>query len=176
MEITVKGTRTGRSRKAKTPRGGSTPVGEVLDEHGVAHTLFMEDAPRRDIEIVGMHLGPRTRLEYPYSYDPILQFKSGEAWNGSVYTDHFTMWYGYDRVRQLQEKHFGTTSDYYNRFPVKQVQEFLRELMDIPELKVVRIEEHCNQSSGYPCWFIAFRKPEEAAKSETADTPAAPSA
>ena len=47
------------------------------DAPDTAPMFFMciGDAFTEGVELVGMHLGPRTKLSHPYSYDPLLQYR-----------------------------------------------------------------------------------------------------
>lgn len=109
------------------------------------------------LEMVGAHLGPRTRANYPYSYDPILQFYTGEPYDGTCYSDRLLNWYDFTELQKLKRKHFGEVSDYYNKHEPQAIEAFLRDLMGHPHLKLVRIEEQCNQATGFPLWFFAFQ-------------------
>jgi hypothetical protein len=111
--------------------------------------------------LVGMHLGPRTKASHPYSYDPILEFSSDATPDGSLYTDRLFSWYGYDLIRKKMQVHFGEAGDFWSGRTPEKIEAFLRDLMDIPNLEVARIEQHCNQATGYPVWFIAFAKNEQ---------------
>lgn len=100
----------------------------------------------------------RTKREFPYSYDGFVTYRSGknEEVAGTVYSDRLSQ-QDYKRNRELKLKHFGDTSDYFNsRNPIK-IQDFLREHLNIPELKIIFIMEYCNRSSGYPVWRFDFK-------------------
>jgi hypothetical protein len=109
------------------------------------------------VEMPGMHLGPRTKADHPYSYDPLLVYATGEQADGSVYSDRFRMWYDSAVLKSAMERHFGKTGDYYYDRSPTAIEAFLRDLLGKPQLKLVRIEEHCNVSNGYPCWFFAYQ-------------------
>lgn len=98
----------------------------------------------------------RTKQSHPYSYDPIVTFMSRKVPTGSLYTDRLTSWYGYDTVHAMMQKHFGEQGDYWNSRSITKNTAFLRELLDKPTLCVTRVEEQCNQATGYPVWFIAY--------------------
>lgn len=177
MNINLEGTRTGRlscktSTKSNRPKGQGKVV--ATDDNG-RQLMMDEDIGEPGtlppgVEIVGMHLGPRTKWNHPYSYDPILQFSTGEQPDGSCYSDRLMSWYGYDVVRKTMQKHFGEQGDYWNQRKPEAIQGFLRELLSYPELKLTRIEEHCNVATGYPVWFFAYQR---GAKPEVIDMPAA---
>ncbi len=144
--MNVEGTRTGRFSSKVEQRSNTPKPGDESDEPRVVY--FM-----------GGHLGPRTRQTHPYSYDPILVHATGEEPTGSLYSDRLMGWYGYDTVRAAMQRHFGDQRDDYSGRSVSSIDAFLRELLGQPELRVVRIEEHCNQATGYPVWFFAYRCP-----------------
>lgn len=108
------------------------------------------------VEIVGMHLGPKTKFSHPYSYDPVLQYVGKGEPNGSLYTDRLRLWYDYELLRAKMQEHFGEQGDYWYRRKPKAIEAFLRDVMSKSKLKVIRIEEHCNVATGYPVWFITY--------------------
>ncbi len=145
-QVNLQGTRTGRI-SSKTGAKSNRP--QSGDETG--------EMP----EIVGMHLGPRTKFTHPYSYDPLLVYATGKKPTSSLYSDRLSLWYAEDVLRDKMKTHFGETGDYYDRRSPKAIQAFLRDLLQQPELVLTRIEEHCNWSSGYPVWHFAFSTPEK---------------
>lgn len=159
--------------KKKAPRKSNSNIRQV-DADGFPtnpRVVSVDDILGRNqrlgIEVVGAHLGPRTRSQYPYSYDPILQFVKRDHPHpptGSVYTDRLFGWYGYQPVRDLQQKVLGTTCDYWSSFEPEEIEAFLRECLGYPDLVLLRIEEHCNQIIGYPLWFFSFWRDQEKPK------------
>lgn len=99
----------------------------------------------------------RTKLTHPYSYDPITTWTGNAKPDGSVYTDRLFQW-GPEKHDQLCIKHFGDRSQYWGSRSVSAIQAFLRDYLDAPELVLCEVQEHCNQATGYPCWFLAYRK------------------
>lgn len=98
----------------------------------------------------------RTKWTHPYSYDPIVQFSRGEQGDATVYSDRLIGWYGYERVEALRKKHFGTSRDDYSEHSPERIEQFLREVLNKPSLELTKVEEHCNQATGYPCWRFDY--------------------
>lgn len=110
-------------------------------------------------------VGGKTKFTNPYDYDPILQFsaRSKLPENGSCYSDRMSQW-DYKKYRDLCEKHFKGKNgdpggDYFDRRTPADIEAFLREYFDKPELTLLRVEEHCNVSNGFPVWFFAWNNP-----------------
>lgn len=103
----------------------------------------------------------RTKDSHPYNYDGFLIWKTMDhkLCTGSVYTDRLFQW-DYKLTTDLIQKHFNTSSQYFDKYSPKQLQEFLRERLDMPNLEVVFLQEECNQASGYPLWYIGYRNVE----------------
>lgn len=103
----------------------------------------------------------RTKDSHPYNYDGFLIWKTMDhnLCTGSVYTDRLFQW-DYKLTTDLIQKHFGTTSQYFDKYQPKELQAFLRERLNAPTLEVVFLQEECNQASGYPLWYIGYRLPE----------------
>jgi hypothetical protein len=107
----------------------------------------------------------RTKWTHPYSYDPILIWRAENAqatWGGTVYTDRLLQW---DREKhdRLSRQHFGNESQmsWSAREPAK-VEAFLRDYLGYPALRLLQIEEHCNQASGYPVWRFDYARTDAA--------------
>ena len=97
----------------------------------------------------------KTKFTHPYSYDPIVVFKKeGEA-TGSCYSDRL---YQQDPTKfdELSKKHFGNESQHWNNRPVSQIECFLKDFIG-RKVEIIEIQEQCNQSSGYPLWFFAYK-------------------
>ena len=109
-----------------------------------------------NIEIVGLHLGTKTKFTNPWDFDPLLQFSNGQASAHTVYSDRLARWHPPAIVKELKQKHFGSESDYYSDYTAEKLQDFLRELMSKPSLVLNRVEEHCNVSSGYSVWRFDY--------------------
>lgn len=99
----------------------------------------------------------RSKQEYPYSYDPICVYECKVEPTGWVYSDRLFSWYGYDVVRAKMQEYFGEAGeagDYYSNRKLGAIQAFLQDVMNKPTLVITRMEEHCNQATGYPMWFF----------------------
>lgn len=97
----------------------------------------------------------RTKDKYPYSYDGFVTWSIDEEADDTVYSDRLLHW-NYTKCRSLMNKHFKGDGDYYyNRSP-EQIEAFLSEYMD-KDIKLVRVMEYCNQSSGYPVWRFDYK-------------------
>jgi len=141
----------------------------IMDKNGDFNPYMFDprkgprDKRGNPIEVVGFHLGPRTKYTHPYSYDPMLQWKKFDttpADAGAVYSDR--LWqHDYSLFRRLCQEHFAGGNDkggdsFANRSPAK-IEAFLRAFYGNPELELVRVEEHCNPSNGYPLWVFFYR-------------------
>ena len=98
----------------------------------------------------------RSKWEYPYSYDPICIFKTQVAPTGCLYTDRLRTWYDADLFREKMQQYFGEAGDHYSNRSVAKIELFLRDLMGYPSLQITRMEEHCNQATGFPVWFFEY--------------------
>lgn len=97
----------------------------------------------------------RTPNEYRYSYDPYVQYKKKDEYQHVVYSDRLLQW-DYDKHNRLCEKHFGNSGQYWNDRSIKDIESFLRDWYDKPELELVGKMEGCNVSNGYPYWIFMF--------------------
>jgi len=104
----------------------------------------------------------RSKEEYRYNYDSFVQERCGEnsEINGSCYTDRLLQW-DYELTRKLIKKHFADTGidvggDYWDQRSAESIQGFLRERFGKPNLRVILVMECCNQSTGYPLWYIGY--------------------
>ena len=95
----------------------------------------------------------RTKFDYPYSYDGFVTYRNGknEEANQTIYSDRLLQ-QDYDKTRELMQKHFGNTSDYYCSRSVKDIEAFLKDWLNKDNLKIIFIMEYCNISNGYPYW------------------------
>lgn len=110
-----------------------------------------------EIEYGGMdergNIVKRSKSTHPYSYDGFVTWRGGknEEVTSTIYSDRLLQW-NYKKCRDMMKKHFGKESDYWSEYTPKQIEGFLREWCEAPNLKLILIMEYCNQSSGYPCW------------------------
>ena len=99
----------------------------------------------------------RTPSTHPYSYDGFVTWRGGknkEA-NNTIYSDRLWQW-DYKKADKLCIKHFGDKSQYFGNRTPEQIEAFLRDFTDNPNLKLIFIMEYCNQSSGYPLWRFEY--------------------
>jgi hypothetical protein len=99
----------------------------------------------------------RTKFSHPYNYDPFTMWSGKDTPDGSVYTDRLYQW-DPKKHDDLCTKHFGNCGQYWDYRSVDKIQDFLRDYLDAPELKLCEVQEHCNQATGYPLWFFSYRK------------------
>lgn len=93
----------------------------------------------------------RTKEMYPYSYDPIVQYKVEGTPNFTLHSDRLFQ-EDSDKFNILSKKHFGNYSqEFFRRYP-NAIQNFLREFTNREHLKVVKILECCNFANGFPYW------------------------
>lgn len=117
-------------------------------------TIVNADGTFMDIE---GNVVKRTKSEYPYSYDPIVVFRNFQLESdNTVWSDRLFQW-DYEKYNKLCTKHFGNESQYwYDRNP-ELVESFLSDYVGY-EIKLVRITESCNVSSGFPVWSFDFKR------------------
>lgn len=98
------------------------------------------------------HYPPRTKHTHPYSYDPIVLIDTGVEANGSAYSDRMSQW-DYDKFRAAMKNTGEMHFSWHNK---NLVQNMAREYFDDPTLKIVKVIEMCNASSGYPVWLLTW--------------------
>lgn len=101
----------------------------------------------------------RTKTEWPYSYDGFVIWDSrfpNSKCTGTVYTDRLYEWDS-DKFNTLRKKHFdnGRQLSWSQEDPAR-IEKFLRDYLDLPNLKLQLIMEYCNVSSGYPIWRFDY--------------------
>ena len=101
--------------------------------------------------------GKKTPLDYPYSYDPFVIFDSGESRVGTntVYTD-MLLQQNHSKCNDLMEKHFGNSKQNWRDRSKEDIESFMRDWCNNPNLRVIRLKEYCNSSNGYPYWRIDY--------------------
>jgi hypothetical protein len=99
----------------------------------------------------------RTPTTHPYSYDGFITWRGGknEEANNTIYSDRLWQW-DHKKTNKLCEKHFGDKSQYFNQRTPEQIEAFLRDYTNNPNLKLIFIMEYCHQSSGYPIWRFEY--------------------
>lgn len=131
----------------------TTPAASVIDtESGL--TIYLDDGADEP-------QGRRTKFTHPYSYDPIVQWSSGQKYQSVVYTDRLKGWYPYEKLQELKKKHFGNAGDYWSERKPAAIQAFLRELFNKPSLQLHFVEEHCNVANGFPVWLLGYNETAE---------------
>jgi hypothetical protein len=151
----------------------------VVDDTGMMYFYAAGDNVDENgqyLDIPGFHLGPRTKQTNPYTYDPLLQWRKYEktpANASAVYSDRMSQW-DYSKYRSLIDKHFAGVGndrggDYFSSRSPKRIEAFLRDYNDNQDLELVRIEEHCNQATGYPVWAFFYVNPKNVPPEQTAD-------
>jgi len=100
----------------------------------------------------------KSKDEYPYSYDGFVQERNYTDLkaNGTVYTDRLLQW-DFKLTRELIKKYFKDGGgDYWENRSLEDIQSFLRERLNKPELIVTLVMEYCNVSTGFPVWRIDY--------------------
>lgn len=110
-------------------------IGEAL---GVLHND--SDLERED--------PPRDKYSHPYSYDPFTIWGSqSDACNGTAWSDRLSHEKKYDAVvARIQSE--STEPLILNTDP-KAIEKLLKGIIGHDEIKLLRIVEYCNRSSGY---------------------------
>ncbi len=101
----------------------------------------------------------RTKQEYPYSYDGFVLTRYGKnsEINGCVYSDRLNQW-DYDLTSRLMKKHLDQHQGWSGQ-SLEAIQSFLRERLDLPNLRLIVVMEWCNMASGYPLWSFHYHAP-----------------
>lgn len=93
-----------------------------------------------------------TPQQYTYSYDPYVVFKQNKDPAKKTYcywSDHIDRREG---VADLKMKHFKHRGDHYGDYTIQQIQDFLRELDNDPNIEIYAVMHACNVSNGFPVW------------------------
>lgn len=95
----------------------------------------------------------RTKDDHPYSYDDFIIYRGhpNEVGNITLWSDRLQSQYN-STWNDLLKKHFNETGENFTCRNPKQIEAFLKELLNDPELKLVYIMEGCNQANGFPVW------------------------
>lgn len=101
-------------------------------------------------------------FRYRYAYDPFTIWGNpgpNESCNGSEYVDRLEQWdYAkYGRISERFYKGARPFDDHNCRGDL--FEQFLREWFEDPDLKLLRVVEYCNRSSGYPTWRLDYHSP-----------------
>lgn len=108
------------------------------------------------MEWVSADPNARTKTTHPYNYDPFTIWLGPVKPDGGVYSDRLFQW-DHEKHDRLCMKHFGDKGQYWDRRDTGAIQAFLRDYLDAPELVLCEVQEYCNQATGYPCWYFAYR-------------------
>lgn len=110
-----------------------------------------------DIEYYDWHGNPneRTPKKNRYSYDPYLIFQKEKEYELCVYTDRLVS-NDREKFEELSQKYFKTTSHSWEGRSPDDIQSFLRDFYDKPELELVGVMAGIHLSSGYPYWIFMF--------------------
>jgi len=94
---------------------------------------------------------------HPYSYDPFTVWANGVQSNKGVHTDRLFQW-DHEKHDALCNKHFGNSGQHWaDREPLA-IEALLREYLNSPKLVLCEIQEHCNQGTGVPVWYLAYKE------------------
>lgn len=97
----------------------------------------------------------RPRFNNPYSYDEYVIKKLDWKYDDEVvYSDRLSLWY--EDLRQVQEKHFGRSCDYYSDKNLDMIEKFLCELFE-KDIQLTAVTEECNVSNGNLINLFYFR-------------------
>jgi hypothetical protein len=103
----------------------------------------------------GGHPVRKTKYSHPYNYDPFVLWQGEGESNAADYSDRLLQW-DYDKHNELCMKHFGNVRQRWNDRDPQKIEAFLRDYHNRPEIKLVKIMEMCNVSSGYPLWCFFY--------------------
>ena len=100
----------------------------------------------------------KSKQTHPYNYSDIVTYTYSDVEaDATLYTDRLKGW-GYEKLKELPLKHFRVQGDYWGERTPEEVQSFLRDYCDAPNLLLTKITEQCNPSNGYPLWKLDFIK------------------
>lgn len=128
-----------------------------MNKIGMSLSYFVGvDAEGKEIE--------RSEHEHPYNFSPYCTWIDRKNKNikniSGVYSDRLFQW-DYEKHDNLCLNHFGDRGQYWDRRKPLDIQSFLRDYLGHPELILIKIDKHCNVSSGYPVWYFTYaEKPE----------------
>lgn len=115
------------------------------------------------IGILGGYIGEdgkpvkKNKMEYPYSYDPFVYWRTGnpKETTHTVYSDRMWQW-DYTKYNKAATKAFGSAKQILTGTNHEQMQELLREYYEDPTIKLQLVVEYCNISNGYPLWRFDY--------------------
>lgn len=101
----------------------------------------------------------RTPDEHPYSYDGYIVQRLGknEEITDTAYSDRLRQ-ENSEKYSSLSIKHFGKTGEFWSHRSAAEIQSFLREFLNAPNLKLIFVMQYCHQSAGYPYWRFDYNR------------------
>lgn len=100
----------------------------------------------------------KTPQSHPYSYEPFVVWENEEVGaTGSAYSDRMMQW-DYEKFNKSCEEVWGNKGQLFHSYirQPKDIEKFLQLYFDKPNLKLARLVEGCNVSSGYPYWVFEW--------------------
>jgi hypothetical protein len=103
----------------------------------------------------------RDPMSHPYNYSPFLIWSAKDSKKvdrskiHSSYSDRLFS-QNMDKFNQACMNHFGDTGQYFDRRSPKKIEAFLAEFHGVKNLTLLRIEQHCNQATGFPLWRFEY--------------------
>lgn len=101
---------------------------------------------------------PRTKQTHPYSYDPFDIYKADFEHTGGFYTDRLLQG-DFAKHDKLCKKHFGDAGQIWSSRKFAKIQDFCRDWTGDKKIRLVLVREYCNQSSGFPTWYLGWHTP-----------------
>lgn len=99
----------------------------------------------------------RTKASHPYSYQPFEVWRSDkEQGDSGVYSDRLYQWDS-QKFNACCREVWGNEGQYFDDRSPEDIERFLQLYFDKPGIRLTRIVECCNQSSGYPLWYFNYR-------------------
>ena len=121
----------------------------MTPEGGVTYGFYM-DENNRVIE--------RTPDSHPYSYDSYMLWRRlpNSEVTGTAYSDRMMQW-KQDKYFPLWESICGK-NQYWSNYSQEKILEFVRAYFEDPTLEICYVMQCCNQASGFPLWFVAYKQ------------------
>lgn len=88
--------------------------------------------------------------------DPVVMYDTGEKAISCKDSDR--LWSENSTLHdELCLRHFGDVSQWWNNRKPEQIQAFLRDFLQKPELVLVQVQKMYNINSGFPIWHFQYR-------------------
>lgn len=102
----------------------------------------------------------RNKWDHPYSYDPFVLWGdfTGKSFpdQNCIYTDRMYSW-NPEKFKDLCEKWFKKPYiGHWDNLEPAEIEGFLKDFLDKPNLILFRIMECCHLSRGYPIWMLFY--------------------